>query len=214
MHRSTDGRPAYSERRASLWQYWQSILYVCTCTLCGKLIGCTEDRAMAGWRLQEDTAKKTSTARSTTAAAPTPAFLIDSRVPSWVLANAREPYHLVPSGVNTTPRQAAAAKASAAAWAAASRSASECASETNAASNCDGARYTPRESIARKNAVSIEPTRFTVSDTPALRAPSRSPCSSRAPSDSRRAYARRSVSARIAASPAATASGLPDNVPA
>src|SRR4029078_4264736 len=24
-HRSTDGSPAYSERRASAWQYWQSI---------------------------------------------------------------------------------------------------------------------------------------------------------------------------------------------
>src|SRR6185503_5692092 len=42
------------------------------------------------------------TARSTTAAAPTPAFLIDSRVPS--LANAREPYHLPLRGVNTTRR--------------------------------------------------------------------------------------------------------------
>ena len=26
MQRATEGRPAYSERRASAWQYWQSIL--------------------------------------------------------------------------------------------------------------------------------------------------------------------------------------------
>jgi hypothetical protein len=45
-------------------------------------MGCVEALATAGWRLHEDTAKNISTASSTTAAAPTPAFLIDSRVPS------------------------------------------------------------------------------------------------------------------------------------
>jgi len=47
MHRSTDGMPAYSERRASLWQYWQSTLYVSTWTLCGNWIGCAEGLATA-----------------------------------------------------------------------------------------------------------------------------------------------------------------------
>ena len=28
MQRSTDGSPAYSERRASAWQYWQAIVYL------------------------------------------------------------------------------------------------------------------------------------------------------------------------------------------
>jgi hypothetical protein len=27
MHRATDGSPAYTLRRASAWQYWQSIAY-------------------------------------------------------------------------------------------------------------------------------------------------------------------------------------------
>src|SRR5581483_1722803 len=80
--RCTDGSPAYSERRASAWQYWQSILYVCTCVLCGKLIGCVDGRAAAGCRLHDDTARKIRTARRTTPSAPTPAFAIDGRTPS------------------------------------------------------------------------------------------------------------------------------------
>src|SRR5438105_11170903 len=64
MQRVTDGRPAYSERRASAWQYWQSILYVCTCTLCGNAIGWVDGCATAGRRVQDDTASTTSTARS------------------------------------------------------------------------------------------------------------------------------------------------------
>src|SRR3989338_5235683 len=101
MQRSTDGSPASPERRASLWQYWQSILYVCTCTTWGKSIGWTEGRATAGWRLQEDTATKIRTARSTTPSAPTPAFApIDDRSPSGGLENACEPYHAVTDGVN------------------------------------------------------------------------------------------------------------------
>src|SRR5438034_921053 len=86
--------PAYSERRASAWQYWQSILYVCTWVLCGKLIGWTDGFAAAGWRLQDDTTRKIRTARSTTPSAPTPAFVIDSRTTSreaaWI---AREYIH-------------------------------------------------------------------------------------------------------------------------
>src|SRR4030095_12206563 len=100
MQRSTDGRPAYSERRASAWQYWHSILYCWTCTTCGNAIGWTDGLAMAGWRLHEDTAKNISTARRTTAAAPTPAFRIDSRLSSWGLGSAREPYHLPRASVN------------------------------------------------------------------------------------------------------------------
>jgi hypothetical protein len=48
MQRVTDGSPAYSERRASAWQYWQSILYCWTWTLWGKLIGWTDACATAG----------------------------------------------------------------------------------------------------------------------------------------------------------------------
>src|SRR5260370_12949843 len=39
MHRSTDGSPAYSERRASAWQYWQSIWYLPAWTRWLKKIG-------------------------------------------------------------------------------------------------------------------------------------------------------------------------------
>src|SRR6185436_395499 len=150
MHRSTDGRPAYSLRRASAWQYWHSILYVCTWTMCGNAIGWTEGLATAGCRLQEDTPRNISTARRTTAAAPTPAFRIDSRLSSWRLGSAREPYHLPAASVNDNSRYVRLASASAAARPALSRSASECASDTKAASNCEGARYTPRSSIAPK----------------------------------------------------------------
>src|SRR5216117_540738 len=93
MQRATEGRPAYSERRASLWQYWQSILYVCTCRLCGKLIGWIEGFAPAGWRLHDETARKTRMARSTSPSAPTPAFApIGSRSPSGGLSDACEGY--------------------------------------------------------------------------------------------------------------------------
>src|SRR6266571_3592718 len=94
MQRATDGRPAYSERRASLWQYWQSILYVCTCRLCGKVIGWIEGFATAGCRLQDETARKTRMARSTSPSAPTPVRApIGSRSPSGGLSNACEAYH-------------------------------------------------------------------------------------------------------------------------
>src|SRR5213592_2328413 len=94
MQRVTEGRPAYSERRASLWQYWQSILYVCTCTLCGKLIGWIEGFATPGCRLQDETARKTRMARSTSPSAPTPALApIGSRSPSGGLSDACEAYH-------------------------------------------------------------------------------------------------------------------------
>src|SRR6267142_2376561 len=103
MQRSTDGSPAYSERRASLWQYWQSILYVPTCTLCGKLMGWTEGFASAAhdWRLHDEIARKIRTARSTTPSAPTAALpLIDSRSPSEGLNDACEAYHAVYGAVN------------------------------------------------------------------------------------------------------------------
>src|SRR5437773_10004927 len=94
MQRSTDGRPAYSERRASLWQYWQSIAYVWTCTRCGKLIGWVEGFATAGCRLHDETARRTRTARSASPSAPTPAFApIGSRSPSGGLSDACEAYH-------------------------------------------------------------------------------------------------------------------------
>src|SRR5438067_11466346 len=93
MQRATDGRPAYSEGRASLWQYWQSIVYVCTCRLCGKLIGWIEGFAAAGCRLQDETARKTRMARSTSPSAPTPALApIGSRSPSGGLSDACEGY--------------------------------------------------------------------------------------------------------------------------
>jgi hypothetical protein len=40
------------------------------------LIGCADGFAIAGWRLHAETAKKIRVASSTTAAAPTPAFVI------------------------------------------------------------------------------------------------------------------------------------------
>src|SRR5437870_8660028 len=42
--RSTDGRPAYSERRASAWQYWQSIRYLPAWMRWLKKIGCVGAR--------------------------------------------------------------------------------------------------------------------------------------------------------------------------
>ena len=99
--RLTDGSPAYSERRASLWQYWQSILYVSTWTLWGKLIGWRDAFATAGWRLHDDTAMKTRMARSTTPSAPTPALApIDSRSPSGGLSDACAAYHSPREPVN------------------------------------------------------------------------------------------------------------------
>src|SRR2546425_3070192 len=104
MQRATEGRPAYSDRRASAWQYWQSILYVCTCTLWGKVMGCTEGRAAAGCRLHEDTARKTRMARSAKPSAPTPAFaLIDGRGPSGAFEEACETYHQRRKQVNIRP---------------------------------------------------------------------------------------------------------------
>src|SRR5213593_3749038 len=152
MQRATDGRPAYSERRASLWQYWQSILYVCTCRLCGKLIGWIEGFAAAGCRLQDETARKTRMARSTSPSAPTPALApIGSRSPSGGLSDACEAYHPPHTGSTFSRVQRGSdARASAAARAASSTSASVWASETNAASNCEGARKTPRSHIAWK----------------------------------------------------------------
>src|SRR6202795_2179611 len=103
MHRVTDGKPANSERRASAWQYWQSILYVCTWTLCGKAIGCTDGSATAGRRLHEERPRKTRTARSTNPSTPTPAFAVTSRNSSgscWCLREARECYHLLSKQVN------------------------------------------------------------------------------------------------------------------
>src|SRR5206468_11957214 len=77
----------------SLWQYWQSILYVWTCTLWGNLIGWIEGFATAGWRLHDETARKTRMARSTSPSAPTPAFApIRSRSPSGGLSDACEGY--------------------------------------------------------------------------------------------------------------------------
>ena len=56
--RSTDGRPAYSERRASAWQYWQSILNEPAWIRWLKKIGCfgapgtvTSARALSGSNL-------------------------------------------------------------------------------------------------------------------------------------------------------------------
>src|SRR5438093_6993006 len=152
MQRATDGRPAYSERRASLWQYWQSILYVCTCRLCGKVIGWIEGFATAGCRLQDEAARKTRMARSTSPSAPTPVRApIGSRSPSGELSDACEAYP-PPHTASTFSRvqRESDARASAAARAASSRSASVWASETNAASNCEGARNTPRSRIAWK----------------------------------------------------------------
>src|SRR2546425_9521004 len=141
MQRATEGRPAYSDRRASAWQYWQSILCVCTCTLWGKVMGCTEGRAAAGCRLHEDTARNTRMARSAKPSAPTPAFaLMDGRVPSGALEEACARYHQRSKQVNTREaRQRSSASDSTAAPAAWSISASPWASETNAASNWDGA---------------------------------------------------------------------------
>src|SRR5207245_1933582 len=99
MQRCTDGSPAYSERRASAWQYWQSILYVCTWVLCGKLIGWTDGFAAAGWRLQDDTTRKIRTARSTTPSAPTPAFVIDRRTTSREAACIARKYLHAPPAV-------------------------------------------------------------------------------------------------------------------
>src|SRR5215813_14985601 len=94
MHRVTEGKPAYSERRASAWQYWQSILYCWTCVLCGKLIGCSDALATAGWRLHDETPRKIRTARRATPSAPTPALAaIDSRVTSRALNEACATYH-------------------------------------------------------------------------------------------------------------------------
>src|SRR2546430_11103669 len=45
--RSTDGSPAYSERRASAWQYWQSILYLPAWMRWLKKIGCVGARGGA-----------------------------------------------------------------------------------------------------------------------------------------------------------------------
>src|SRR5712691_6001921 len=158
MQRVTDGRPANSERRASVWQYWQSILYVCTWTLWGNAIGCTDGSATAGRRLHDESPRKTSTARSTAPSTPTPAFAVTSRDPSgtcWYRFEARECYHLPSKQVNTGApgahlvsalgrsrerRGAQLGSASAAAFTVASTSASVCASETKAASNCDGAK--------------------------------------------------------------------------
>src|SRR5712691_10340906 len=141
MQRVTDGRPANSERRASVWQYWQSILYVCTWTLWGNAIGCTDGSATAGRRLHDESPRKTRTARSTAPSTPTPAFAVTSRDPSgtcWYRLEARECYHLPPKQVNTcAPLGAQVGSASAAAFTVASTSASVCASETKAASNCD-----------------------------------------------------------------------------
>src|SRR5438034_9299103 len=101
MQRATDGRPAYSERRASLWQYWQSILYVCTCRLCGKVIGWIEDFATAGCRLQDETARKNNMATSTSPSAPPPVRApISSRSPSGGLTDdceAYDPPHTAPT---------------------------------------------------------------------------------------------------------------------
>src|SRR5689334_24403928 len=57
---------------------------------------------MAGWRLHAETAKKRRTARSTTAVAPTPAFVIERCIASSRTPSAREPYHLAARTVNTT----------------------------------------------------------------------------------------------------------------
>ena len=45
--RSTDGSPAYSERRASAWQYWQSIWYLPAWMRWLKKIGCVGARGGA-----------------------------------------------------------------------------------------------------------------------------------------------------------------------
>src|SRR5258708_6351821 len=89
-----DCRPAYSERRASLWQYWQSSLYVWAWALCGKAIGWTEPFATTGCRLHDETARKIRMARSTMPSAPTPAFApIDSRSPPGGFGGACGAYH-------------------------------------------------------------------------------------------------------------------------
>ena len=65
-----------------------------------------------------------------------------------------------------------------------------------------------------KNVVIMLPTRAVQAGMPAAAAASRNPASRRAPSRSRRAYGGCSRSSSSVAVPAATASGLPDSVPA
>ena len=134
-------------------------------------MGWTEGFASAAddWRLHDEIARKIRTARSTTPSAPTAALpLIDSRSPSEGMNDACEPYHALyaavnlfgcfpaPNGARANPPRTcdagdqAAASASAAARPASAMSASVCASETKAASNWEGARNTPRSSIAWK----------------------------------------------------------------
>src|SRR3989442_8164478 len=81
MQRSTDGSPAYSDRRASLWQYWQSILYVPACTLWGKLMGWLEGfAAAAGWGVPHHTPRENKKAKSAPPrAAPPPLAPIHQR---------------------------------------------------------------------------------------------------------------------------------------
>src|ERR1044071_119512 len=104
MHRVSEGSPANSDRRASLWQYWHSILKVPTWTLWGNAMGCTDGSATAGRRLHDERPRKTRTARSTNPSTPTPAFAVTSRDPSGTCCDrleARECYHLLRKQVNT-----------------------------------------------------------------------------------------------------------------
>src|SRR6185503_16995308 len=134
------------------------------------------------------------------------------------------------------PTHHASAIASSSRFSVSSTSASECADDMNAASNADGARYTPRSSAAwkkrlnrstsdvfasekfrtgsaRKKKPHIDPALSAVNGTPRRAALSRSPWTSRVVR-AEIASCTSGVSPRSVASPPAIASGLPDNVPA